>query len=551
MKLKNFFVEDLSGLKDLTGLISILSNFPPQQAMRKPRFKKIPLSSLLIFFRLLSIVHRSLLIFFRLLSTVPRSLHIPLRSLSIVPRSFRIALRSLSIVPRSLHIPLRSLFIVPGSLLIVLCSLFAVSCTPSETIQTTDGIETFRDTDHFVHKDIDVYHRKTGSDIISVKIFVRGGTSNYVDRFAGIEYLSLRIAVEGGTILYSPEEYRDQARSIGAAIRVGRPSLDYSVISMKCPGENFTAGWDMLTQPLMNPVFKADYFKIFRGEQIAAIAVTQEGEAGLLTLSRKNLFSGRNYEKSPLGSPESLEFVTPAEVSDFFKSLITRDRLAVVVHGFVPREKIVEKIDQTIAGLPSGFFHVKDETLKPLPRSVIHRYSDDQPLSGIAGVFPGPQGGTEESLCMKLAMMVLHYRLTLGMPGNIFASYEESRQSFCTVAAFGENSDRALDAILHELRLMVEEGIGEEELQAQKLRLSTERSMLMEEMEGHCHLMGLAAVQGDWTAAVNFHAWLESLDRKDVENAFRNWCRGICWTIQGNPEYANLDLMEVPLHLKK
>lgn len=440
-------------------------------------------------------------------------------------------------------------------LLRIACLLLPVillaSCKGSEKGSLTKFEESFKGADHFEHDGIKVYHRKTGSDVISVKLFIRGGTANYAQRFEGIEFLALRIAVEGGTLLYSPEDYRDRARTLGANIRVGRPGLDYSVLSMKCVTENFSAGWDMLTQPLINPVFKAQYFEAFRDEQLQTIAMINQSRRALVIDGRRSLFADRNYSKIPMGNIEAMEYVSAAEVSDFFQSLVTKDRIFVVVNGFVDREKIIEKIDLTIADLPTGFFDGKDQFMKPQGKSTVTVMKEDEELSGMAAAFPGPKGGTKNAIAMRLAMMVLHDRLTEGQATNVAAIFNEARQSYNTIVAFGGDANRTMESVVHELQLMRDEGVHKEELDAQKLRLITERSMLAEEMEGQSHLMGLSAINGNWTASLRFQDYFDDLDKKAVDRVFRKWCKGIAWTLHGTSETINQEELLVPIHSKK
>src|SRR4051794_37066668 len=91
--------------------------------------------------------------------------------------------------------------------------------------------------------------RPTVKEVISVRMFYRGGVSNYSAADAGIEDLALSATTECGTKKYTKNAYKDLQDQYGIEIG-GSSGYDFGTISMNCISKYFDQGWDLLTEAI-------------------------------------------------------------------------------------------------------------------------------------------------------------------------------------------------------------------------------------------------------------------------------------------------------------
>src|SRR4051812_43486588 len=122
----------------------------------------------------------------------------------------------------------------------LLCLFGGLSGTLAQTETTSFDVE-----------GIKVIFKPTLKDIIKVRMFYRGGVTNYPASQAGIEDFALGAATDCGTKKYSGNIYRDIADKYG--INIGSEAeYDYGDIQMECVTKYFTQGWDLFTEAVVN-----------------------------------------------------------------------------------------------------------------------------------------------------------------------------------------------------------------------------------------------------------------------------------------------------------
>ena len=80
---------------------------------------------------------------------------------------------------------------------------------------------------------IQVILKSTPKDVISVRLFVEGGTANYPDELQGIENLTLNLMIDGGTPNMDKTTFKTSAEKLGLNSSAGT-NLDYGSVNMTC-----------------------------------------------------------------------------------------------------------------------------------------------------------------------------------------------------------------------------------------------------------------------------------------------------------------------------
>src|ERR1700760_4417307 len=129
-------------------------------------------------------------------------------------------------------------------------------------------------TSAFVVDGIKVIYKPTVKDMVNVRVYFKGGVSNYSAAQAGIENLALSALTECGTKKYTGEAFRDTSDNY--TINIGsETTYDYSDVQLQCVSQYFDLGWDLFSQAIVNPVFDAAELELLRNKLLAAVGQMQ------------------------------------------------------------------------------------------------------------------------------------------------------------------------------------------------------------------------------------------------------------------------------------
>jgi predicted Zn-dependent peptidase len=110
---------------------------------------------------------------------------------------------------------------------------------------------------------VKVIFKPSVKEIISVRLFVDGGTSNYPKEMEGLENLALKTAVQGGTISLSKVAFNTEAEKIGTILQ-SSSSYDYGEISMNCIKPYWDKSWELFVDVVLQPAFNEKEFNLIK-----------------------------------------------------------------------------------------------------------------------------------------------------------------------------------------------------------------------------------------------------------------------------------------------
>ncbi len=128
------------------------------------------------------------------------------------------------------------------------------------------GVSSIRaqsETQSFDADGIKVIFKPTIKNVIEVRIFFRGGVTNYPKSQAGIENIALNATVNCGTKKYHTTAFKDTADKYGVILS-GGSTFDYGYIRVNCISKYFNQGWDLFSEAVMTPVFDAEQVKLLK-----------------------------------------------------------------------------------------------------------------------------------------------------------------------------------------------------------------------------------------------------------------------------------------------
>ena len=261
-------------------------------------------------------------------------------------------------------------------------------------------------------------------EIISVRLFIKGGTANYSKEFEGIENLALSVATQGGTKNLTKAEFSSSLEKIGTSI-ASSSSLDYSDISMSCIKTFWDPSWKLFAEAVTSPRFDEKEFSIIRGQ---AVAQAKEAEANpdeyLKNKALQNAFAGRNYSKIPTGTVQSLEKISLLQLIDHYNSVLGRQNCFLVVVGNIAEADLKQKIAASFATLNPEKRLVPESRLEVKPVANIE--NREIATNYIRGTMNSPAVNEKDGVPMMLAMAILGDRFFLELRTKRSLSYAPS-----------------------------------------------------------------------------------------------------------------------------
>jgi zinc protease len=214
--------------------------------------------------------------------------------------------------------------------------------------------------------------------IIAVEMAWRGGSTNEPRGKDGAGWVLAYMMNEGAGKL-DTTEYGARMQDLNMQFACG-VSIDWTTCSMSTLKETAAESFDMVRMAFAEPRFDREPFD--RAKRELTVSVKQAETEPRRVASRamnEALIPGHPYAR--YATPETIEKVSRTDIKNLKQSLMTKDRLLVVVVGDISAEELKPRLDQMFGALPAGV------PLPPLPDAVA-RPAKPEP---VVKVLPQPQ----------------------------------------------------------------------------------------------------------------------------------------------------------------
>lgn len=221
----------------------------------------------------------------------------------------------------------------------------------------SDDASTITDVQEFNVDGIDVLLRESReTPVVTSILFIKGGTSVMpAAELPSTEYFAMNLIPSSGSEFTSKQRYRRVMLRMGSGIG-GSDGRDYSVISLRSTRENLDTTWRFFCEAIVHP--KVDLVE-FQNLKRNALVSFQSGRDNPDVLSRTILdsiyFFGHPYGRRL--TKENIEAQTPENILAYYKSIIVKARMLLVVVGNISRSELEKKLKQGgLTSLPQGSY---------------------------------------------------------------------------------------------------------------------------------------------------------------------------------------------------
>lgn len=387
-----------------------------------------------------------------------------------------------------------------------------------------------------------VFIKNTGKDVMSARLFIRGGTANYTIEKQGIEWLTYAIVVNGGTTTLPKSDFLAAAEKMGTNFG-SDATLDYGELNMLCLKESWDKSWKLFADAILNPAFSIDEFAN-KKEQYISYAKQNESDPDyrLEQLTLATTFKGQNYEKNPNGTVESFTAMTLDDIKAFYKNNVCKSRAFLVIAGNVDENDITAKVRSTLAKLPQGEPVMEESKTKidSPGQDVVERKISTNYLCGIMSGIPWD---SPDAVAMMLAMNIMYdkYFVELRTKRGLSyapAAYMNGLAITNPYSVFYISTDHPKDAIqvmvdiLNDVR---KNGFTADELKDSKNAYLTRNFMRLETAATQTQNIGRWNLRGNINAFDNFEQLVDAVTIQDINRVFTSNTGSIKWTYLGDP----------------
>ncbi len=399
---------------------------------------------------------------------------------------------------------------------------------------------------------IKVIFKPSVKEIISVRLFIKGGTANYNKEQEGIESLALAVATEGGTKKLSMTDFGTATEKIGADISFSS-SYDYSQVGLSCINTYWNESWSLFSDVITQPRFDAQAFEIIKGKVVSG-AKEQDGnpDAYLTNKSMEMSYAGRNYARIPTGSVQSLEKLNLDAVRNHFNTVVTKSNCFIVVVGNVTEADLTAKINAAFSQLQQG------QAVKPEPKTEIQAgvtiENRDIATNYIRGNMSGPALNDPDAVPMRVAMAIMGDRFFVELRTKRSLTYAPQAAFNTSLIknphevfyASSTKPKEALKVMIDQINEVKNQGFKDKELKDKKEEFLTNHYSRLETNGAQSMAIGANEIAGSWKGFETLMASVDKLTVNDINKVFNKYSNSINWMYLGKEAEVSKDDFKQP-----
>jgi predicted Zn-dependent peptidase len=392
---------------------------------------------------------------------------------------------------------------------------------------------------------IKVIFKPTLKDIINVRMFYRGGVTNYPASQAGIEKFALEATTECGTKKYTGNVYRDRADVYGIDV-ASEGEYDYGNIQMQCITKYFNEGWDLFTESVVNPVFEAGEVELLRSKIVAKMREDQSNpDKRAEQLVLQNAFEGTPYATDPDGTEEILSKLTASDLKNYYGSIFNKNRMFIVVAGKISKEVLIAKIKASFANIPSAPY-----TPVALHEPAWNDYKvvkEDRNLQTnyIDAIMNGPTFNSPDYVAYRVGISALGGSLFSELRTKLNLSYDPGTYSvmqhmpYVLMYVSTTSPKEAVTAMNEQLNKVLSYGLSPEGLKRIKSSFITTNYIKQQSTASITGSLGIAEILGGWQLAEDLPKAIENVTVDQINQAMQKYIVGLRWSYLGDLKKAD------------
>lgn len=399
---------------------------------------------------------------------------------------------------------------------------------------------------------VQVIFKPADNDVVAVRLFVKGGCANLTSETAGIENFALQVATTSGTKKFPKNEYNTILEKLNSTIS-SSSSNDFSALSIRCVREHFSKTWELFEDVILNPAFDENEVSLTREKLISAIKTEDTNPDALIRKEMvKWYFEGHPYSNRWVGTTQNVEKFTTEELLNYYKNLMEKSRMLLVVVGRLDKKDFEKKVKALFAKLPMGNY--KDTPLAVPAKSLQSNYTIVEkplPTNYVMGQYLLPSMNQPDYYAALLAHSILRDRMFEEVRTKRNLSYaptaamitEKTSTGFIYVST--TDPDSAIKVMVGELEKLKTETISEKEMKNHKMRFITMDFMRQETNAMQAGTLAAAQLYtGSWKNAAKLVDLIDRVTPEEIKIMANKYITNLNFVYVGKKKKVNEELLK-------
>jgi len=387
---------------------------------------------------------------------------------------------------------------------------------------------------------IKVIFKPTTKKVIDIRIYFRGGVTNYKPEQAGIERFTLSGAAQCGTKKYAASALRDTAQKYGVQLS-GSADYDYGYMEMNCISMYFDIGWDLFAEAVTNPVFDDDEVTLLKARLVtAAQRAESDPDAKLFSLQMRAAFENTPYAMKPNGTEQTLNSFTVADLKNYYKTLLNKNKLFIVAVGNIDKQQLYEKILYAFDNIPASSY-VPDNLQSPVwGDNKLVSEQRNLKINYVSAATPAPAFTSVDYVPFRLAVSGMGGNLYSALRTNYHIAYDVWSSSIplkIPLSMFGANTNNpreAMKQMMDVIKSVQNRGFNEDWLQHLK-NIYVVRNYFSEQSSKEvAESLGQAEILGNWQYADDLPQLVNMVTVEQMNRVVNFYITGLHWAYLGN-----------------
>jgi zinc protease len=383
------------------------------------------------------------------------------------------------------------------------------------------------------------------NQIVSVQLYLRGGSLNLTEATQGIEALLFDCAAKGSQ-RYPKEKLNALLDRTAASIN-STALKDFSSINLRCLKQDFDALWDAYTDVVMHPTFVPADVEVVRNSMLLGIKQRKDNPDSYLNeVADQVFYAGHPYSLDPAGMENSVASITIDQMRKYLSEHLVTSRLLLVVVGNVEKGMLQSKVSSSFGTLSKGDY------TPVFPKPVVHSgptvkiIERQLPTTYIRGCFALPAPGSPGFYATMVMMNIVRTRIWEEVRTKRNLSYAPSAglaNSFANQGSIYVSSvlpDSAVKVMIAELKKMQNDPVSAKDLKDRITMFLTGYYTQRETNASQGQFLAFHELSGlGWKAAEDFIERVRRVTAADIQGVAKQYFQNLQSVVIGDPKLVN------------
>ena len=316
------------------------------------------------------------------------------------------------------------------------------------------------------------------TNVVAFQTLVGTGTAIESSALAGVSSFTNALLLRG-TQSQTEEEIFDAIENLGASLSQSQLP-DMASVSLVATADTWQDALPIYLDVLTQPAFSEDEFNRLKRDSL--LSIETQGDDNFGTIYDQlllELYGDSGYGNPDLGTQESMENLTLAQVKDFYARHYVPENMVVTVVGNINAELMAARLGTALGALESTEppFEMGSRSIDLIEPRTVTSEKEEANLAWVVMGFPGPPISSDDYAAMKVLNSIVGsgassrmFTIIRDQQGLAYAagSFFPSRAGDSHLAAYAivlpEYSEAVVDDILAILYDVRDNGVTADEL---------------------------------------------------------------------------------------